>query len=818
MLWRDIVHGARVFARNPGLTAIAIVSIALGTGANVAIFSAADTLLLRPLPVAEPDELVTVGSRVQNGPRGVVRNAASYLDFLDIRSRVTTLSGLAAYTYEDVGFATGPTAAPRVRIASFISDGFFKVLGVELQYGREFRADEAGAADPRPVVIIGDALWRSDFAADPNVVGRTMRIGGREFVIVGVAPARFTGLHSFVREVLFLPLGLLPQAVSLWRPDVLQARDLRRFTLKGRMRPDVTLSEVRTELEAIGLDLERAYPITNKNQTVVAQTEFEYKFQQRPMDASIIVLLTILAVGVLCVSCANVAGLLASRGPVRAREMALRLAVGASRARLVRQLLTESLCIAIVGAAGGLLVARIGIALLRQIQFSSEIVSPPAFELDERALFFSIAVAMVTTLLVGFGPALQTTRVDLVTSLKAVDGISRIRQRLKGRTVLVMAQVALSLGLLTIAVLAVQIFQRELVAGPGFRTTQVAKVTVDAGQAGYDRNEAAGFFSRVLEDIRQLPGVRSASVTSAMPMFSYQFTTIAIEGELSAADEPNVFIWANSVDDRYFDTLDIQLLAGRRFTGADTFGAPRVAIVNDTLARRWPGRNPVGQRVQLIENQSSWLLVVGVVETTKVGFPGEVPQEAIYFPYLQRPRGQMVVLAHAAGDSADMVEPLRAAVLALDKNVPVFDAQTIETFYDAHATSYLRIGARLIGGMGLMGLGLTMVGLYGLVSYAVARRTREIGIRIAIGATYAGIVRMVLRQGMVPVWGGLAAGAVLSLMAGRLLRAIVPFVDHPESHPYYIVVFFVLTMTLAAAFVPARRAAKTNPTVALRCD
>lgn len=533
-----------------------------------------------------------------------------------------------------------------------------------------------------------------------------------------------------------------------------------------------------------------------------------------------LMLLTILAIGVLIVACANVAGLLASRGPIRAREMAMRLAIGASRPRLIRQLLTESLAIALVGAAGGLIVARIGISLLRQIQFSTDIVSPPRFELDERALFFSILVAMVTTLLVGFGPAMQTTKVNLVNSLKAVDGVSQQRRHrtARGRALLVAAQVALSLGLLTISVFAVQVFQRELATGPGFRTTQLAKVTVDAGQGGYGRDQHSAFYSQVLEEVRALPGVQSASVTSAMPMHSFQFAQLELDGEARTGNESTVSVWANSVDERYFDTMDIQMLAGRRFSDADAPEAPQVAIVNEAFASRWPDRNPIGQRVLVHEGAPAWAVIVGVVENVTVGFPGERTQEVIHFPFRQRPRGQMVVLAHTSGPSSEYVDLLRAAVLHVDKDVPLFDAQTIESFYETNATSLLRVAVRLIGGMGVMGLGLTMIGLYGLVSYAVARRTREIGIRIAIGATYAAIVRMVLRQGMVPVWAGLAAGVLVSLMMDRVLRAVVPFVNHPDSHPYLVVVFFVLLMTLSAAFVPARRAAKTNPTIALRSE
>jgi len=816
-VWQDLRHGARVFARNPALTAISVISIAFGTGANVAIFSVTDALLLRPLPVKRPSELLTVGSRVLRGT--VYQNTASYPDYLDIRDRARSFDGLLAFTYETVGVASRTGDTPRVRFATFVSHNFFSVLGVDLQLGRTFLPHEDGAGGRGAVVVLSDAVWRGEFAADPSVLGRTIRVAGRDFAIVGVAPASFTGLHPYIRESLFLPIGMLPHTIDLRRPDALTARDVRMFTVKGRLGPDVALTGAQAELATIGRDLQRAYPETNTNIALIAQTEFDYKYETRPLDSALIVILTILSMAVLGVACANVAGLLASRAPVRAREMALRLAIGANRARLVRQLVTESLGIAIGGAVGGLAVAHVGIGLLRQIQFPSEIIGLPAFELDRRTLMFSLAVALTTALLVGLGPALQTTRVDLATSLKTTDRGNAAGHRLTGRAVLVAAQVALSLVLLTVAVFSIQVFRRELTAGPGFRTTRIAKVTADAGQARYSDAEAARFFTRVLQEARASAGVRSASLTSAMPMFGFQFAAVLPEGQVLPKGQAGVPVWATSIDDRYFDTMDIPLLAGRAFESTDDSDSTPVAIVNDTLARHyWLDKDPLGKRVRLLEPHGALVDIVGVVKTTTHGYPGELPQEAIYFPYRQRPRGQMVLLAHVDGDDAAFVQPLRDLVRRLDADVPVFDAQTMEAFYGARVTSFGNVMIRLIGGMGLMGMLLTMVGLYGLVSYTVSRRTREIGIRIAIGATYARIVRMVLRQGMAPAWAGVAAGLALSVATARFMTRLAPFGHHVDVRTYYVVVPVIVIVTLLSAFVPARRAANVNPTVALRCE
>jgi predicted permease len=817
-VWQDLRHGTRVFARHPGLTAIAVLSIACGTGANVAMFSVADAMLLRPLPVFSPSDVLAVGFKVERIP-GVVQSRASYQDYEDLRARARSFEGLVAYDYETVGLSSRAGDRPRVRFASFVSDNFFSVLGVDLPLGRGFRPDEARAGTPARVVILTDALWRTDYDADPSVVGRSLRVGGIDFTIVGVAPKAFSGLHAFVRESVFLPIGTLPIVVDSQRPDVLEARDARVFGLKGRLRPGLTRAQAQAELTTIAHELEQTYPVTNQGLRLLAQTEFAFKVEQRPLDASLIVVLLTLSVAVLCVACANVAGLLASRAPVRAREMSLRLAIGADRGRLVRQLLTESLGIALAGGASGLLVGQLGIVVLRGIQFPSDMIAPPTFELDQRALAVSLAVAMASALLVGLGPAIHTTRVDLASALKSSDQSNERRRRMPLRSVLVAVQVALSLVLLTVATFAFQAFSKELRNGPGFRTTQIAKVTIDAGQAHYSETDAARYFQRVLADARALPGVRSASVTSTMPLFSHRFASLAREGEILPDGDAGTPAWSNSIDDLYFDTMNIPVVAGRAFTAGDDGNAAGVAIVNTMLARHlWPDGDAIGRRLRVVDQGGRWVTVVGVVQPNTYGFPGERPQDAVFFPYVQWPRGQMVLLAHTAGESASVLDALRDLAQRPDPAVPVFDVQTIERFYHVLVTAQFGTIVRMIVGIGLMGMALTMVGLYGLVSYAVSRRTREIGIRIAVGATHSNVIRMVLRQGMTPVWLGLAAGLALSAVTSSLVVGLVPIEHRMSALTYCLVIPAVIAVTLLAAGVPARHAARISPTIALRCD
>jgi predicted permease len=816
-LWRDVRHACRMFAKNPGFTAIAVISIAFGAGANVAMFSVADALLLRPLPVLRPSEIVTVGSRVTRGISTVT--VASYPDYLDIRDRARSFAGLVALAAANVGFTPHTGGHPQVKLVSMVSSNFFHVLGVDPEIGRGFLPHEDRVSGSGAVAVLSYGTWQQEFAGNRSVLGQKVQIGGVEFTVVGIAPERFTGLHPYIKEVAFVPITMWSRVVSLPHVNPFDQRDFRSVNVKGRLNRGVSLPEARAELATIGNDLERAYPATNARQGLTAETELEERFERRPLDSALIVMMTTLSIAVLCVACANVAGLLASRAPVRAREMALRLAVGAGRARLIRQLITESLGIALAGGMCGLGVGYVGIALLRQIDLPTEVVSLPMLQLDERALLFSLSLAMASAFLFGLGPAIQTTRVNLVNALKATDADATKRHRLTLRGLLVGVQVALSLVLLTMSVYAVQVFRRSFGEGPGFRTSQIAKVTIDPSQARYGETQATQFFERALDNAHRLPGARSVAVTSAMPLFSFEATVIAPEGYQLPEGQSGVSTYSNSVDEGYFDTMEIPILRGRQFRSTDDAATHPVAIVNDTLARHyWPGRDALGKRFKIATDPSDWVEIIGIATTTMYGYFAEAPQDMVYFPFRQRPRGNMVLLAQTSGDSSTLLTPLREMLQTLDADVPAYDFQTMERFYAARVTTIGHVVTRLIGGMGFMGMTLTTVGLYGLVSYTVSRRTREIGIRLAIGASYNRVLRMILLQGMMPAVIGVACGLVLSSATTRLLPALVPVGQRYDLRMFLVVVPALLAVTLVAAFVPARRAARVDPTTALRCE
>ena len=817
-LWQDVRHTCRLLAKNPGFAAIAVLSIAFGTGANVAVFSAADALILRPLPVARPSELVTVGSEVTRGLTTV--SVASYPDYLDIRDRTKTFSSLIAFTTFRVGVTATPGAPPRLKMVTAVSDNFFTALGVAPVLGRDFLAEEYRVPGRDAVAIVSYGLWQQELGGDPEVVGRTVRLTDIDFTVVGVAPESFTGVGIRYVESLFVPVAMWSRLRNARAADdPLSDRGYQALNLKGRLHRGVGLDEARVELSVIGADLARAYPVTNGNVSFTAQTEIETRFERNPLDSWLIVILTTLSIAVLAVACANVAGLLASRAPIRAREIALRLAVGAGRAALIRQLIIESLAIALAGGIGGIALGYIGIILLRQIQFPTDLIAVPVMQLDQRALIFSLAVAIASAFLFGIGPALQTTRVDLVSTLKSNDATPTRRQRVTGRNVLIAVQVALSLVLLTFAVFAFHSFQSELIAGPGFRTSQIAKLSVDTGQARYRLQQAPQFFERALDEARRLPGARAATAISIMPLFGWEISDIAPEGYRLPEGQAAVRVMSSVIDEHYFDTMQIAVLRGRAFNARDAADQPRVAIVNDTLARHfWPGDDTLGKRFRLHEPEPFWVEIVGIVKTSKHGYLGEPPQDFVYFPFRQQPRNTMILLVETTGDSASLLAPLRELIRKLDADVPSYDGQTIESFYAARATTIANIILMLIGGMGVMGMILTMIGLYGLVSFAVSRRTRELGIRIAVGATHGRVLRMVLIQGMRPAFFGLAVGLVLSVAMIRMLPTLLPFNYPSNSLAFLIVVPLLLATTIFAALIPARRAARVDPTVALRCE
>src|SRR5262245_38523745 len=818
--WQDVRYGVRLLAATPAFTSIAVLSLAIGIGANCAIFSFADALLLRPLPVARPGEVFTVGSNSAVEAFGISSLASSYPDYVDIRDRGRSFDGLVAFRYVNAGVATDPDATPRVRMGVLASSNLFAVMGVEPTIGREFRPDEDQVPGRDAVVVLGRAMWEQEFGSDQGVLGRSLRINGHPFTVIGVAPPGFTGLDQFVRSDFFVPMMMSSRLINDPQAGSLESRDARNLTLKGRLKAGVSQSAAQTELTAIAADLERAYPDTNRNRRFLIRTELQSRIAQDPPDAMLTAMLSTLALAVLLVACANVAGLLTSRAPARAREMALRLAIGAGRGRLVRQLVTESLLIALAGGVLGLVVGYAGMTLFRQIEIPTDLPIALSFQLDRRALLFSLIVAMGSAVLFGLVPALQATRTDLTAVMKAGDSVAPGRRRRWGRAVLVAAQVAISVVLLAVAIFMYRGFGAQLATGPGYRTDHLLMMNLDTTMIRYTEAQSQQFFERVAEQARALPGVKSVTLSTSVPMLndSNDAATVVPEGFQFPPGKDKATVMASSVDEYYFDTMAVTILQGRNFRLDDSSDMPRVAIVNQEFAQRyWPNQDPIGKRFRLANKDNAWVEVVGLAKTTKYIFIAEPPTEFVYLPYRQQKPQRMAMLAQSAGDPAALAGPVREIVRRLDSNLPISGVRTMEALYEMRAVRIFRVLITVVGAMGLMGLGLAIIGLYGLVAYAVGRRTREIGIRMAIGADRVAVVRMVLRQGLVLALVGLAIGVAASVGAGQLLAAAFPSGDDQGDFvSLLLVVPVVLGVTFVAAYLPARQASRVDPILALR--
>jgi predicted permease len=817
-LAQDLRHGRRMLAKNPGFTAVAMISIAIGVGANCATFSFGDAMLLRPLTVLHPSEVVTVGT--SESLEGFSTLIASYRDYVDFRDQSKSFAGLVAFNGSTFGFATERDAVPQMRFGSMVTSNFFRVMGVEPELGRSFRPEEDQVPSRDAVVVLGHELWERDFAADPSVLGRRVRINSVEFTVIGVAPERFTGMNQFLQTGLYVPIMMWPRLTND-KDNPLEARDHRSLNIKGRLKPGVTIAQARAELAAIARNLERAYPDTNRNRGVAVRTELESRIQQSPPDAMLVAMISVLAIAVLMVACANVAGLLTSRAPVRAREIALRLAIGAGRRRLIRQLLTESLLLAVAGGIAGLGLGYAGVLFFRRLQLPTDLPLKLSIELNQRALLFSLAIAMASAIVFGLAPAIQTTRTNLVNALRSSTSDLPGRRRLWGRNLLVAGQVAISLVLLTVATFLYRGFQHELGQGAGFRTDHLLMMSFDPSLVHYSESQTQQFLRQVVERARSTTGVKSVALTFSVPFGNQQDgATILPEGFQFPAGKENVNVFANTVDENYFDTAGIRILRGRGFRVTDTASSPRVAVVNEEFAKRyWPGKDPIGKRFRLDDRNGPWVEIVGVARTVKYLWIAEPPTEFLYLPLSQHPQRQMTLLAESIDDPSSLTAPLREVIHGLDANQPIFNIRTMEEFYRMRAVNTPNMIIQTVGGLGVMGLVLAIVGLYGLVAYAASRRTREIGIRMAIGAQRNTVLGMVMRQGLILALAGIGVGLMVSFGAERVLNSMFGGTSSDIDFVTYLLVApALLAVTMLAAYIPARRASRVDPMRALRYE
>jgi putative ABC transport system permease protein len=818
-MWsQDLRYAWRAMRHNPGFTLVAAGSLAIGIGASAAVFSMADALLLRPLPVPRPSEVVVFRNSAEISSWGSQFRSVSYPDYRDLRGAVRSLSGLAAFDDFSAALSTDSRSEPQLTLGTLVSGDFFSVLGVEPALGRGFRLDEEATTGGARVAVLSHAAWKAQFGGDLSVLGRSVRVNGTDLTVVGVAPERFTGMDLMVRTSFYVPFSVAPALLGPDGEARLTRRDRRGLTVEGRLRPGTSLAQADAEVEALARNLAAAYPDTNKNQALNLRTQLQARIESSPPDAAIMAMLLTLVALVLLIACANVAGLLLSRSGSRAREIAVRLAVGASRARLVRQLLTESLLLALLGGLMGLAFAALGVHFFSSIPMPTDIPVVLDVKLDRRVLIFSLAASVISACVFGLVPALRATRNDLVSSLKAGEaGLSGLG-RILGRKALVVSQVALAVVLLAAATSLFRGIEKNLTGDPGFRTTGLLTASFDPSVRRYTPEQTRAFYRELLERARLLPGVDAAALTRAIPMSNGQaLVSFTPEGYTLPEGRENLTSLGNIVDATYFDTFGVAIVRGRAFRETDGPEAPRVAIVNEEMAGRyWPGGDAVGKRVRLDGTEGPFAEIVGVARNHRYVWTGEAPTEYMYLPFLQEERSRMSILLLTEGDPLTFAAPLRTLAASVGPGVPMNSVRSMADHYGARAVRLPRMIVTTVASMGLSGLLLALVGLYGLMAYSVSRRTREIGIRMAIGAERSAVVGMLLRHGLALTLPGIAIGLVGTLFTSRLLAAAVSGVSPTDPAALIAIPLGLMTVTLLATLVPALRAARLDPREALR--
>lgn len=809
-LIKDIRYAIRSLMKRPGSAAIAVITLALGIGANATIFSFVNGLLLRPLSgVEQPERLVGIyTSDFSSGRYG----SSSYLDYLDFRQQAEAFTGMTAYDNATLNLA-GAEGSERLR-GAYVTSNYFDVLGVRAQLGRTLTSEDDSAANANPVVI-SHGLWQRQFGADPGIVGRPVTLNNRAYTVVGVTAESFRGLRLGAQPELFLPLTAESKA---------EARGNRGLGITGRLRDGVSIEQARAQITAIADRLARAYPETNmgtlaqpdapRPMSVVPEGRINPNAQE---GIRLVSTLLLVVVGlVLLIACANVANLLLAWASSRRREIAIRLALGASRGRLIRQLLTESILLALLGGAAGLSVG-LWMADLIPGFFPAGDLTGIDLSLDWRVLGFTTLVTLVTGVLFGLTPALQASRPDMVSSLKDEKGRGRTVTRFGLRNILVTAQIAISVLLLIGAGLFLRSLRSAVKFDPGFESQHLLLASLNTDSKRMSDAQQQGFYQELIERVGSQPGVRSASLTMVVPLGGGgQRRNILIEGYQPQPNE-DTELNTNVVGLNYFNTIGIPVVQGRDFSAQDRTGSPGVVVVNEELAQRYfPGQNAIGKRLRT-DSEGPYLEIIGVVRTAKYRNLREAPLPFIYIPLAQEMQPNMTLLVRTVSDPSSVLPAMRSQLRQLDKDVAVYSVKTMTEQIEA-ALSPDRMTAVLLGIFGAAALLLATVGLYGVMSYSVAQRTHEIGVRMALGAQALDVLRMVVRNGMTLSLIGLAIGLAAAFAFTRVMSTLLFEVTPTDALTYAIVSVGLLFVALLACYIPARRATKVDPLVALRYE
>ncbi|MBX3280238.1 MAG: ABC transporter permease [Acidobacteria bacterium] len=825
-LRQDLGFGLRMLRKNPGFAFVAILTLALGIGANTAILSVVNGLLLRPLPVEDPEQLLSPfwGSKKD----AQVWGSFSYANYKDLREQNQSLAGLLAWRQVSAGIsATGERHAETGRAerayGELVSANYFDVLGVKPVLGRGFLPEEERTSNTHPVVVISESLWQERFQRKASVIGQTIYLNGSPFTVVGVAPTSFKGVAFAFRQAFWAPLMMSPKLSfgGDWNTN----RTWNLFHLIGRRKPGVTMTQAEADLNLVAGSLAQQHPSTNAGTKVqvVPQPESNFSRFSKVLRLSSLMALSV-SLLVLLVACANVANLLLARATTRTKEIGIRLALGAGRGRIVRQLLTESMLLALIGGVLGCLFAYWG-AMAVQASF------PPLpypidldFSPDAYVLKWMIVTAMLTSIVFGLIPALAASRPDLVAIIKGdAAGQTRSRHRWNLRGSLVVAQMAISVIVLICAGLFLRSLNRAVHLDLGFSTENLMTMQLDPRLLDYDEAEVKRFFAEALRRIETLPGVRSASLAGSLPLGNHsdEQGPMTKEGEPDPLPNQGIQVASNFVAPKYFETLRTPLVLGRDFTERDTKDAPQVVIVNQEFARKFYGsaENALGKRIRLWSGQAALREIIGIAQDGLYWHLYEAPRPFLFLPEYQVYSSAMMLLVSVkpSGEMKAVAENVRQTIAQLDARMPVAGLMMAEA-----NLSFAYWGARLAAGLsstfGLLGLLLATTGLYSVMTYAVAQRTREIGIRLALGAQVRDVLRLIVTQGVRVTVLGLALGLLGAFALTRLLASLLLGIGATDPLTFIGVGSVLMSAALLACYLPARRATKVDPMIALRTE
>jgi predicted permease len=810
-LIKDIRYGLRNLIKRPGYTAVAVITLALGIGANTAIFSLISTVLLRPLPVPHPDQLVEVYGTLHHGTDYTIQ---SYLNYKDYRDRNNVFAGLLAYRFAPMSLSH--EGRNERAWGYLVSGNYFDTLGVQPFLGRYFLPEEDRTPGSHPVAVITYACWQKRFASSSQVVGQPLRINGKVFTVIGVAPEGFRGTEVAYVPELFVPMMMVHEIEpgSTW----LDSRDSDNIFVLGRLKPGVTTAQAESTLRTITDQLGKEYPHENEGRGVRLLTPGLFIPDIRNSVISFSGILMGVVALVLLLACVNLANLLLARATERRKELAIRVAMGASRTRVVRQLVTETVMLSLTGGLAGLLLAAWINALVSSMKFPADLPLVIDLRLDWRVLAFAFGVSLATGIAFGLLPALQSSRPDLVPALKDEKSMGGFR-RSRLRNALVVVQVALSLVLLVCAGLVVRSLQVAQRTRPGFNPENAVTLSFDLGLQGYSEEKGRAFQKQFLERARSLPGLRSVALVGTVPLsLDYSSTTIYVEGQPATGSSDLPLAIPNNVSPNYFRTMEIPL-RGRDFSEADDKESSRVAIINETFARRLlSGREPIGARFNFDGPDKPFWEVIGVAADGKYNSLGEDPKPAFYRSLLRDYTTSTALVARTVnGDPQSALTSLRNELLQLDSTLPVYDAKTLTEHMSLPLFPF-RMAAVVLASFGVLAIVLAAIGIYGVMSYVVAGRTREVGVRVALGAARGDVLLLIMRQGMSLALIGLALGLLMAFGAAQFLVKLLFGVSPVDPLTFAGVTALLALVAALACFVPARRATKVDPLVALRYE